>query len=86
MDSDSGQFYELRQRLRGSLSRHHWERGKPFSPLQEDAWMLLNEVEQIIKTLDHVSKLFPEDDPREVIQAIRHTLATHQPRWKVRST
>lgn len=82
MDSDAGRFFELRQRLRRSLSKHHWERGKPFSPLQEDAWLLLNEVEEIIKILDRVSRLFPEDDPRELIRAMRHTLTTHQPRWK----
>jgi hypothetical protein len=62
-------------------NRHVWsfEEG-------QDAWLLLNEVEEIVKTLEQVSRLFPEDDPREVLQKVRHTLATHQPRWKAGDT
>ncbi len=86
MDSDAGRYYELRQRLRRSLAQHHWERGKLFSPLQEDAWLLLNEVEEIIKTLDRVSKLFPKNDYRDPILTIWHTLAMHQPHWKAGNT
>lgn len=82
MDPDAGRYFELRQRLRKSLAQHHWERGKPFSPLQEDAWLLLNEVEEVIKTLERVAKVLPEDGPQDLVRTIRHTLAMHQPHWK----
>lgn len=81
MDPDVGRFYELRQRLRRSLGLQQWRRGEPFSPLQEDAWLLLNEVEEILTKLEQVSRLFPEDDQRAEVRSLRHTLAKHQPRW-----
>jgi hypothetical protein len=36
MHKDAGTFYEIRFRLRGRLSHHHWKLGRPFTPIQED--------------------------------------------------
>jgi len=56
MEKDAGRFYEIRSRLRRQLSRHHWTLGKPFTPIQEDAWALLNEVDQVIKIFGQMAK------------------------------
>jgi hypothetical protein len=59
MDKDAGLFYEISSRLRRQLSRHHWTLGKPFTPIQEDAWRLLNEVDQVIKIMEQLAKWLP---------------------------
>ncbi len=82
MGSDAGRFFEIRSRLRRQLARHHWTLGKPFTPIQEDAWSLLNEVEQIIKIMEQLAKLLPHDSNSGLAYQVRHTLLMHQPAWK----
>jgi len=79
---DEGHFYEIRFRLRRQLSHLHWTLGKPFTPSQEEAWSLLNEVEKIIKILVQMEKCLAPDDKSELAYQVRHTLAMHQPAWK----
>lgn len=82
MDKDAGRFYEIRSRLRRQLSRHHWTLGRPFTPIQEDAWALLNEIDKVIKILDQMAKWLPEGNNSELAYQVRHTLLMHQPAWK----
>ena len=77
--SDAGQFYELRSRLRASLARHHWTLGKPFTPIQEDAWSLLNEVEQMANLLHQVERDLAPDNRSEFAYKVRHTVLMHFP-------
>ena len=81
--SDEGHFYELRGRLRASLSRHHWTLGKPFTPLQEDAWALLNEVEQMANLLRQVQRDLVPDNNSEFAYKVRQTVLMHFPARKI---
>lgn len=81
--SDEGYFHELRGRLRASLSRHHWTLGKPFTPLQEEAWALLNEVEQIANLLRQVERDLAPDNNSEFAYKVRHTVLLHFPARKI---
>lgn len=82
MENDAGRFYEIRARLRGKLARHHWTLGKPFTPAQEDAWALLNEIDQVIRVLRQVAKGLPDENKSDLAYQVRHTLLMHQPAWK----
>jgi len=84
MERDAGYFYELRCRLQGQLARHHWTLGKPFTASQEDAWKLLNEIEQVIKLLERLSKLIPKDDHSELAYQVRQALLRHLPAWRAK--
>ena len=79
---DEGRFYEIRFRLRRQLSHHHWTLGKPFTPSQEEAWLLLNEVEKIIRILVQMEKYLAPDNKSELAYQLRHTLAMHLPAWE----
>lgn len=76
-ESDAGLFYALRLRLRGSLARYHWTLGRPFSPLQEDAWLLLNEVEQMAKLLREAERGLHPEDRSEYAVKVRHAVLMH---------
>lgn len=78
----AGHYYEVRMRLRGQLSHHHWKLQKPFTKSQEDAWDLLNEMDQIIKILEHISRSLLAETKTELAFQVRHTLEMHQPAWK----
>jgi hypothetical protein len=80
--SDAGHFYALRNRLRASLSRHHWTLGRPFSPIQEDAWGLLNEVEQMANLLRQVERDLAPDNRSEFAYKVRQTVLMHFPAGK----
>jgi len=82
MHQDAGIFYEIRFRLRGQLAHHHWKLGKPFTPSQEDAWKLLNEIEQLIKLMERLERYLGEDKNVDLAYEVRHTLLMHQPAWK----
>jgi len=82
MQTDAGIFYDITTRLRGQLSHHHWKLGKPFSPSQEDAWRLLNEVEQMVKLIQQLESYIPKGNNSELTYKVRHTLLMHQPAWK----
>lgn len=82
MEKDAGHFYEIRSRIRGTLARHHWTLGRPFTPIQEDAWVLLNEIDQVIRVLGQVAKCLPDDNNSDLAYQVRHTLLMHQPAWK----
>ena len=75
---DAGIFYEIRFRLRGRLSHHHWKLGRPFTPIQEDAWMLLNEVEQMVQILREAERRLG-DEKSDYAYKIRHSLIMHSP-------
>jgi hypothetical protein len=85
MEEDAGYFFEMRSRLQGQLARHHWTLGKPFTPAQQDAWTLLNEIEQVIKVLERLAKTLPQDNGSELAYQVRHTLLTHKPAWKAKA-
>lgn len=76
MNKDAGYFYDITTRLRGQLSRHHWKLGKPFTPNQEDAWKLLNEVEQIVQILRETERRLG-DEKSEYAYKVRHTVLMH---------
>lgn len=78
MHKDAGIFYEIRFRLRGRLSHHHWKLGRPFTPIQEDAWMLLNEVEQMVQILQEAERRLG-DEKSDYAYKVRHTLLMHTP-------
>ena len=80
--ADAGQFYDLRSRLRAGLARHHWTLGKPFSPIQEDAWSLLNEVEQMANLLRQVERNLAPENKSEFAYKVRHTVLMHFPAAK----
>lgn len=82
MDKDAGLFYEIRFRLRGRLAHHRWKLGKPFTPIQEDAWRLLNEVEQMVKLIEHIEGFMPKGSNSELAYSVQRTLLMHQPAWK----
>jgi len=82
MHKDAGIFYDITVRLRSQLSRHHWKLGKPFTPNQEDAWRLLNEVEQMVKLIEQFEGYLPKGGNSDVAYKVRHTLLMHQPAWK----
>jgi len=84
MEDEAGAFYELRMRLRGKLSTHCTRTGKAFTPSQEEAWMLLNEVDQVIQLIARVSKYLPPNLHRELRYDLQLTLVKHQPKWKYR--
>ena len=78
MQADAGIFYEIRFRLRGRLSHHHWKLGRPFTPIQEDAWKLLNEVEQMVQILREAERRLG-DENSDYACKVRHTLLMHTP-------
>jgi len=78
MHKDAGIFYDIRIRLRGRLSHHHWKLGKPFTPIQEDAWRLLNEVEQMVQVLKEASRRLVGENS-DYAYKVRHTLLMHTP-------
>lgn len=75
----AGYYYNIRMRLKGQLSRHHWTLGKPFTQNQEDAWNLLTEFEQVISTLGKVQRFLPQDDRFELTADVRRILLMHRP-------
>jgi hypothetical protein len=81
MDKDAGRFYEIRFRLRGRLAHHRWKLGKPFTQIQEDAWMLLNEVEQIVLLLKEAARRLGEEHT-EYAYKVRHAVLMHTPARK----
>jgi hypothetical protein len=81
MHKDAGIFYEIRFRLRGRLSHHHWKLGRPFTPIQEDAWMLLNEVEQMVQILQETERRLGEENSEYAFK-VRHTLLIQTPASK----
>lgn len=81
MHKDAGVFYDIRMRLRGSLAHNHWKLGKPFTPIQEDAWRLLNEVEQMVLILKEAAWRLG-DENTEYAYKVRHTLLMHTPAIK----
>lgn len=82
MDSqDAGRFYDIRSRLTGQLAHHHWKLGKPFTPNQEAAWMLLAEVGQMVQVFEQIAKYLPGHAPSELIYQVEHTLVMHRPKW-----
>ena len=81
MQNDAGIYYEIRSRLRGSLAHHHWKLGKPFTPIQEEAWRLLNEVEQMVQILKEAERRLG-DEHTEYAYKVRHTVLMHTPAWK----
>jgi len=81
MEKDAGRFYEIRFRLRGRLAHHRWKLGKPFTPIQEDAWMLLNEVEQIVLLLKEAERRLGEEHT-EYAYKVRHAVLMHTPARK----
>lgn len=78
MHKDDGEFFEIRLRLRGRLAHHHWKLGKPFTPIQEDAWRLLNEVEQMVQILREAERRLG-DENSDYAYKVRHTLLMHTP-------
>ena len=82
MHPDAGIFYDITTRLRGQLAHHHWKLGKPFTASQEDAWKLLNEVEQLVKLIERLERYLREDKNLDLAHEVRHTLLMHQPAWK----
>lgn len=56
--------------------------GKPWTPNQEDAWNLLNEIDQLIKILEQLARSLPPENDSELAQQVRHKLVMHQPAWK----
>ena len=82
MEKGAGYYYQVRMRLKGQLSRHHWTLGKPFTKNQEDAWDLLNEFERVIATLGKVERFLPQDERYELTYSVRHTLLLHRPACK----
>ena len=82
MQQDAGIFYEIRYRLRGRLAHQRSKLGKPFTPIQEDAWMLLNEVEQMVKLIEQIVSYVPKGHNSELAYKVWHTLLMHQPAWK----
>ena len=80
--SYEGHFYEIRYRLRGQLAHHRWKLGKPWTPNQEDAWNLLNEIDQLIKILEQLARSLPPENDSELAQQVRHKLVMHQPAWR----
>ena len=81
MHKDAGIFYDIRFRLRGSLAHHHWKLGKPFTPIQEDAWSLLNEVEQMVLILREAERRLGDESTEYAIK-VRHTVLMHTPALK----
>ena len=82
MQKDAGIFYEIRFRLRGRLAHQRSKLGKPFTPIQEDAWRLLNEVEQMVKLIEQIEGYIPKAHNSELAYKVWHTLLMHQPAWK----
>lgn len=74
---DAGHFYDLRMRLRKHLSRYL----QRMSAAQEDAWVLLNEVEAMVKLLERVEKNLCPDDGSEYAYKVHHTVMAHRPAW-----
>lgn len=78
MFQDAGVFYEIRFRLRGRFAHHHWKLGKAFTPIQEDAWMLLNEIEQMVQILKETERRLGNENSEYALK-VRHTLLMHTP-------
>ena len=72
-------------RLRRHLSEQRVKHRGEFSAPQEDAWTLLNEVEQMVKVLQKVAKTLPPEDNSELAYQIRHTVVSHLPSWKAQA-
>lgn len=85
-ESNAGRFYALRMRLRGSLAHRRGNCGKQFSPLQEDAWLLLNEVEQMAKLLRQAERSLHPEGKSEYAYKVRHTVLMHFPSKQVAHT
>ena len=83
--SDAGYFYEIRMRLRGQIARQKWTLGKPWTPSQEEAWDLLNEVEQMVKLLEEVEGTLAPDNQSKIASQVRRTVRAHLPGWKSKS-
>lgn len=81
MLKDAGIYYDIRMRLRGRLAHHRWKLGKPFTPIQEDAWMLLNEVEQMVQILKEAERRLG-DEHTEYAYKVRHAVLMHTPARK----
>jgi hypothetical protein len=79
---DAGKFYAIRYRLRGKLSHQRGTLGRPWTPSQEEAWLLLNEVEELVKVLELIAKYLPPDNHSELAYRVRHALLMHHPAWK----
>ncbi len=79
---DAGHFYDLRMRLRRYLSIQRRQRAGGFTAPQEEVWLLLNEVEQLVKLLERSATLLEKDNGSEFAYQVRHSLACHSPRWK----
>ena len=80
--SDPGHFYEVRMRLRGQIAHQRWTLGRTWTPSQEEAWALLNEVEQLVKLLEKVQGFIPPDNQSELAGQVRHAVRSHLPAWK----
>lgn len=78
MAGDEGVFYRIRYQLRGQLARR---RGS-WTPNQEAAWNLLNEVEHLVHLLKQLERSFPADHTTGIASEVRHTLLMHQPACK----
>ncbi len=83
--SDQGHFYETRMRLRGLLAHQKWTLGKPWTPSQEEAWELLNEVEQLVKLLITVKQGLDPDNQTEFATQVRQAVRAHHPAGKGQS-
>lgn len=81
MNRDAGRFYELRMRLRGKLSEQRTKRGLNLTPSQEDAWLLLNEVDALVKLVEDISLYLPLNSHPEVVYRVQHALLMHKPKW-----
>jgi len=82
MNKDAGRFYDLRRRLQGQLAHHHWKLGKPFTPSQEEAWLLLAEVERLAKLLRQVERGLTPGNNSEFAYQVRHAVLMHFPAWE----
>lgn len=78
MEQDAGGFYEIKMRLRSSLSK----RLQSFTPIQEDAWRLLNEVDPMVRLIHDLSNYLPPDRHSELTYQTQHALVQHSPKWR----
>lgn len=81
MHRDAGRFYELRMRLRCKLSEQRTKRGFNLTPSQEDAWLLLNEVDSLVKLIEDISRYLPPNSHQEMVYRVQHALLMHKPKW-----
>lgn len=76
----SGYYYEIRQKLKRVLSHQQHTLGKPLTPIQQDAWRFICEVEELIRLLNRLEQRYiKKDDPSDLALEARVTLVKHLP-------